>query len=388
MIETAKAILERGDAVLMFPEGTRTRPGALGKPKRGVGRLAIETGATVVPVAMIGTEAIRKGWRIGPHKIRVRIGAPLRFPKLETATTPLAAAVTDRIWPNVMLQWEWLGGLPPLRRAAVIGTGPLEHVALGRAHACRYRRGPLGGLTRLTRAFHRYDLVVFDVPASELPAVGRRARAPDLSTGPACSFAPPDSCRRSAHCPAATSANSSTHGRSARSAGSGGDVLEDDAAIVVASQNDAFSRQVQMAPRAAKLKATRTSDVTGTELASCAGTAAAVAAAAAAAAGPDAQDAAARQVLAELDAFARRTGSKRTGLGSTDELIGNAVARSNRFQRSDDTAGISLLAARVHEAGVDAPVLEGLVGIIEGRVEPGVWTSALDAEPPALKRAV
>ena len=143
-----------------------------------------------------------------------------------------------------------------------------------------------------------------------------------------------------------------------------------------------------MALRAAKLKATRTSDVTGTELASCAGTAAAVAAAAAAAAGPDAQDAAARQVLAELDAFARRTGSKRTGLGSTDELIGTAVARSNRFQRSDDTAGISLLAARVHEAGVDAPVLEGLVGIIEGRVEPGVWTSALDAEPPALKRAV
>ena len=72
MIETAKAILKRGDPVLIFPEGTRTRPGALGKPKRGVGRLALETGATVVPVAMIGTEAIRKGLRIRPHKIRVR----------------------------------------------------------------------------------------------------------------------------------------------------------------------------------------------------------------------------------------------------------------------------------------------------------------------------
>ena len=31
--------------------------------------------------------------------------------------------MTDRIWPCVMLQWEWLGGLPPLRRAAVIGAG-------------------------------------------------------------------------------------------------------------------------------------------------------------------------------------------------------------------------------------------------------------------------
>src|SRR5918997_19075 len=83
MLATAKAILERGDAVLMFAEGTRVRPGALGRPKRGVGRLALETGAPVVPVAVVGTEAVRKGWRIRPHKVRIRIGRPLTFPKVE-----------------------------------------------------------------------------------------------------------------------------------------------------------------------------------------------------------------------------------------------------------------------------------------------------------------
>ena len=58
----------------MFPEGTRTRPGSLGKPKRGVGRLALETGVPVVPVAIIGTEGVRRGWRIRPHKVRIRAG--------------------------------------------------------------------------------------------------------------------------------------------------------------------------------------------------------------------------------------------------------------------------------------------------------------------------
>lgn len=136
MVDTAKAILARGDCVLIFPEGTRVRPGPPGKAKRGVGRLVLETGVPVVPVAVIGTTDIRKGWRIRPRKVRIRAGQPLTFPQVEAPSRELAAAVTARIWPCVMLQWEWLGGATPLRRAAVIGAGPWGAalaVALARA---------------------------------------------------------------------------------------------------------------------------------------------------------------------------------------------------------------------------------------------------------------
>ena len=75
-METARAILARGDCVVLFPEGTRVRRGPLGAPRRGVGRLALQTGAPVAPVAVIGTEDVRRGWRIRPRKVRIRVGRP------------------------------------------------------------------------------------------------------------------------------------------------------------------------------------------------------------------------------------------------------------------------------------------------------------------------
>jgi glycerol-3-phosphate dehydrogenase (NAD(P)+) len=109
-LATAREILARGDCVVIFPEGTRVRPGPLGQAHSGIGRLALETGARVVPVAVIGTEDVRNGWRIRPRKVRIRCGAPLAFPRLAQPTPAGARAVTARVWACVRLQWEWLGG--------------------------------------------------------------------------------------------------------------------------------------------------------------------------------------------------------------------------------------------------------------------------------------
>jgi 1-acyl-sn-glycerol-3-phosphate acyltransferase len=134
-MDTARAILARGDCVVVFPEGTRVRRGPLHQPRRGIGRLALETGAPVAPVAVFGTEHVRRGWRIRPRKIRVRAGRPLQFPTTGNSSPAVAAGVTERIWACVSLQWESLGG-----ERAPAGAAQAVSAAITRAGPARRER--------------------------------------------------------------------------------------------------------------------------------------------------------------------------------------------------------------------------------------------------------
>jgi len=95
---TAFAILDRGGAVVMYCEGGRSRTGRVGDEARpGIGRLALESGVPVVPVAILGSHQARN-WRRGRlPKVIVRYGEPFRFDAVAQPSRELQQQAADCI---------------------------------------------------------------------------------------------------------------------------------------------------------------------------------------------------------------------------------------------------------------------------------------------------
>jgi 1-acyl-sn-glycerol-3-phosphate acyltransferase len=428
---TSRMILERGGAVCMFPEGTRIRAGSLAEPKRGVGRLALETGAAVLPVAVCGTEQVRRGWRIRPRKVKLRAGRPMTFPRTERPSPALAATVTERIWPNIELQWEWLGGLPPLRKAAVIGSG-----SWGTAMAILLARGglevQLGCRTRESaeriasaRENERYlpgvelpdgiavkraadielagiDLVVLAVPSAGLPAavgaladrIGGRSGVLLLTKGlvaPLGSLPTPYVAKR-VRARAIASLGGPAHAREA---------VSGIAALVLGSVDEDLRSQLGEVFDRAGLVCERTGDDVGVEVAGVAKNAAALAAAAAEPHGLNAAGIAAAEVWRECVALGTARGARLetfAGLAGVGDLTATVMAPGSRNRRAGELLGNGVPAAQIaerigqasegldsvplcvealNEAGIEAPALEGLEALIDGRIDPQAWVSRL-----------
>ena len=430
-METAGLVLARGGTVCIFPEGTRIRSGSLATPKRGVGRLALETGAAVVPFAVYGTEQVRRGWRIRPRKVKLRVGRTMTFPRTEHPSPALAATVTARIWPNIELQWEWLGGLPPLRKAVVIGAGSwgtavavllarggLE-VQLGtrseeqaaeiadKRENARYLPGvPLSAAIAVKRAAEielgAVDLVCLAVPSAALPAavgslgdrVGSRVAVLLLTKGLTRPLGqlPSDYVGERIRARAIASLGGPAHAREA-AAGMAALVLGSSDADLRAQLGEVFDR--------AGLVCERSDDVVGVEMAGAAKNAAALAAAAAESHGLNAAGIAAATIWRECVDYALTDGARLetfAGLAGVGDLTATVMAPGSRNRRAGELLGagvpadqipgkigqasegldsVPLIAEAVARAGVEAPGLAGLAALVEGRIDPSEWVAGL-----------
>jgi 1-acyl-sn-glycerol-3-phosphate acyltransferase len=105
-LDAGLKLLQRGELFGIYPEGTRSPDGRLYKGKTGVARLALASGAPVLPVAMIGTDKMQPPGKALPKIMRpgVRIGRPLDFSRYEGMEDDrfVLRSVTDEIMYELM----------------------------------------------------------------------------------------------------------------------------------------------------------------------------------------------------------------------------------------------------------------------------------------------
>ena len=107
--ETARTILQQEGLLALFPEGTRVRDSEqLGSPRRGAARLAIETGAPLVPAAITGTEKLWLGPILRPRRVQIAFSPPIPVTDLEPTPEAAGRVLEEKLWPEVETQFRSL----------------------------------------------------------------------------------------------------------------------------------------------------------------------------------------------------------------------------------------------------------------------------------------
>ena len=95
---TATTILAKGGCVAMYCEGGRSRTGRLAdQAKPGIGRLALQTGVPIVPIAIQGSSHVRNWKRLQFPKVTVQYGDVIRYDMVAEPTRSQQQAVADEI---------------------------------------------------------------------------------------------------------------------------------------------------------------------------------------------------------------------------------------------------------------------------------------------------
>ncbi|HEY2652248.1 MAG TPA: lysophospholipid acyltransferase family protein [Solirubrobacteraceae bacterium] len=118
---TAFTLLDRGELVVMYAEGGRSRNGEVAEQARpGIGRLAVESGAPVVPVAILGSHQVRNWKRLKFPRVTVQYGTPFRFERTAESTREQQQEAADYILDRIRelhAQLEVLGHRGALKAA-------------------------------------------------------------------------------------------------------------------------------------------------------------------------------------------------------------------------------------------------------------------------------
>lgn len=136
-LRTGEEILGKGYLLGIYPEGTRSPDGRLYRGKTGPVRLALRTGAPLLPVAMLGTDAVLPSGKVWPRlrRVGIRVGPPINLDRYrlggEDERFVLRSATDELMYELMMLSGqEYVDEYAASVKSGevVVGSGDLEEL--------------------------------------------------------------------------------------------------------------------------------------------------------------------------------------------------------------------------------------------------------------------